>query len=102
MPGCSWRPGCTTAPADPAPTSFDALSPLVNWVETGTAPETILATKFVADTPPAVAMTRPLCVYPKVAKYNGSGSTSMRGELYLRRRRARLQPDPGSEIRAVS
>jgi len=56
---------------------FDALTPLVTWAEGGPAPETILAVKFVNDTPPAVAMTRPLCVYPKVAKYNGSGSTSI-------------------------
>jgi feruloyl esterase len=55
---------------------FDALTPLVTWVETGVAPETIVATKFVNDTPPTVQMTRPLCVYPKVAIYNGSGSTS--------------------------
>ena len=41
----------------------------------GAAPETILATKFVADTPPTVQMTRPLCLFPKVAKYKGSGST---------------------------
>ena len=39
------------------------------------APETIVATKFVNDAPPLVQMTRPLCVYPKVAKYKGSGST---------------------------
>jgi hypothetical protein len=50
---------------------------LVTWVKKGTAPETITAIKFVNDTPPAVQMTRPLCVYPKVAKYNGSGSTSI-------------------------
>ena len=56
---------------------FDALTPLVTWVETGTAPETIAATKFVDDTPPAVQMTRPLCVFPKVAKYTGSGSTNI-------------------------
>ena len=28
-------------------------------------------------------MTRPLCVYPKVAKYNGSGSTSIAAKLHL-------------------
>jgi feruloyl esterase len=59
----------------PGPHSFGALAALVTWVESGTAPETILATKFVNDTPPAVEMTRPLCAFPKVAKYNGSGST---------------------------
>ncbi|MDA9521781.1 hypothetical protein XI06_15990 [Bradyrhizobium sp. CCBAU 11434] len=56
--------------------AFDALLPLVKWVEGGTAPDTILATKYVADTPPTVQMTRPLCVFPKVAKYNGSGDTN--------------------------
>jgi feruloyl esterase len=45
----------------------------VTWVENGTAPETILATKFVDDTPQT---TRPLCVFPKVAKYSGRGSTN--------------------------
>jgi feruloyl esterase len=62
----------------PGPNVFDALTPLVTWVEKGVAPDTIIATKFVNDTPPAgVQMTRPLCVFPKVAKYNGSGSTSV-------------------------
>jgi feruloyl esterase len=70
-------PGLYHCSGGPGPNAFDALTPLVTWVETGTAPETIIATKFVADMPPAVQMTRPLCVYPKVAKYNGSGSTSM-------------------------
>jgi feruloyl esterase len=70
-------PGMYHCSGGPGPNTFDALTPLVKWVETGTAPETILATKFVNDTPPAVQMTRPLCVYPKVAKYNGSGNTGM-------------------------
>jgi feruloyl esterase len=61
----------------PGPNVFDALTLLVIWVEKDVAPDTITATKFVNDIPPAVEMTRPLCVYPKVAKYNGSGSTSI-------------------------
>jgi feruloyl esterase len=70
-------PGMFHCSGGPGPNTFDALTPLVNWVEGGVAPETIVATKFVNDTPPAVQMTRPLCVFPKVAKYNGSGSTSI-------------------------
>jgi feruloyl esterase len=70
-------PGMHHCSGGPGPNTFDALTPLVNWVEQGVAPETIVATKFVNDTPPAVQMTRPLCVFPKVAKYNGSGSTSI-------------------------
>lgn len=68
-------PGMYHCSGGPGPNVFDALTPLVNWVEKGQAPETIIATKLA--TPPAVPMTRPLCVFPKVAKYNGSGSTSV-------------------------
>jgi feruloyl esterase len=70
-------PGMYHCSGGPGPNVFDALTPLVTWVETGVAPETIVAAKFVNDTPPTVQMTRPLCVYPKVASYNGSGSTSV-------------------------
>jgi feruloyl esterase len=70
-------PGMYHCSGGPGPNTFDALSPLVNWVENSVAPDTITATKFVNDTPPAVQMTRPLCVYPKVAKYSGSGSTTI-------------------------
>jgi feruloyl esterase len=70
-------PGMYHCSGGPGPNTFDALTPLVTWVETGVAPETIVAAKFVNDTPPAIQMTRPLCVFPKVAKYNGSGSTSI-------------------------
>jgi feruloyl esterase len=70
-------PGMYHCSGGPGPNTFDALTPLLNWVEAGVAPETIVATKFVNDTPPAVQMTRPLCVFPKVAKYSGSGSTSI-------------------------
>jgi feruloyl esterase len=70
-------PGMHHCSGGPGPNTFDALTPLVNWVEQGVAPETIVATKFVNDTPPAVQMTRPLCVFPKVAKYKGNGSTNV-------------------------
>jgi feruloyl esterase len=70
-------PGMFHCSGGPGPNTFDALTPLVNWVESGVAPHTIVATKFVNDTPPAVQMTRPLCVFPKLAKYTGSGSTSI-------------------------
>lgn len=69
-------PGMFHCTGGPGPNTFDALTPLVDWVEQGVAPETIVATKFVDDTPPAVQMTRPLCVFPKTARYNGSGSTN--------------------------
>jgi feruloyl esterase len=70
-------PGLYHCVGGPGLNAFDALTPLVGWVENGVAPETILAGKFVNDTPPTLEMTRPLCVFPKVAKYNGSGSASV-------------------------
>jgi len=51
--------------------TFDAFTPLVSWVENGTAPDTILGTRLVDGKP---VRTRPLCPYPEVAKYKGSGS----------------------------
>jgi len=46
------------------------------WVEQGKAPGTIIATKYKGnDTKSAVERTRPLCVWPMTAHYNGSGST---------------------------
>jgi len=70
-------PGMYHCSGGPGPNVFDALTPLVTWVEAGVPPEKITATKFVNDTPPTVQMTRPLCLYPKVAKYKGSGGTDI-------------------------
>ncbi|MCC7173879.1 MAG: tannase/feruloyl esterase family alpha/beta hydrolase [Bryobacterales bacterium] len=47
---------------------------LERWVEQGVAPEQIIATKQAAA-PGGGARTRPLCAYPKVARYKGAGST---------------------------
>lgn len=44
---------------------------LEKWVETGAAPEEIIAVRKTAGG----VRTRPLCAYPKVARYKGSGST---------------------------
>jgi feruloyl esterase len=70
-------PGMYHCLGGPGPNVFDAITPLVNWVEKGVAPETIIATKYVNDAPPAVQMTRPLCVFPKVAIYKGSGDANV-------------------------
>jgi hypothetical protein len=45
---------------------------VVNWVEQGAAPDTILATKPIESG----TQSRPLCAYPATAKYNGSGNTN--------------------------
>jgi hypothetical protein len=55
----------------------DMVVALERWVEKGVAPARIVATKFVADDKTkGVAMTRPLCAFPEVAKYKGSGSVN--------------------------
>jgi hypothetical protein len=47
---------------------FDAV---VDWVEKGVAPDTILASKPLNGG----SQTRPLCPYPLVAQWNGKGSS---------------------------
>jgi feruloyl esterase len=66
-------PGVLHCGGGPGPNAFDVLSPLVQWVEHGDAPERITASKYVGDAPPNVAMTRPLCPFPKFAEYKGKG-----------------------------
>ena len=77
-------PGMNHCSAGPATDQFDALTPLVNWVERGQAPASITATaRGAGNAAPAnleipkewaANRTRPLCAYPQVARYNGSGS----------------------------
>jgi feruloyl esterase len=52
--------------------TFDGLTALQRWVEQGEAPARLEASKLVEGKP---VRTRPLCPYPQVARYQGSGST---------------------------
>jgi len=72
-------PGMGHCSGGPGPDRFDALTALENWVEKGIAPERIIASK-VEDG--AVTRTRPLCVYPQVAIYDGDGSTDEAENFY--------------------
>ena len=65
-------PGMAHCAGGPATDQFSAFDALVDWVEKGTAPETILAKAGPAS--PWPGRTRPLCAYPKVARYKGAGS----------------------------
>lgn len=61
-------------PADPAD---DILTALHRWVEYRDAPDKIVATKYVNDDPTqGVAFQRPICPFPQIAKYKGTGSTT--------------------------
>ena len=54
----------------------DVLSALERWVEEGVAPKSIVAVKYISNNPVlGIERTRPLCAYPRVAVYKGSGST---------------------------
>ncbi|KAI8933092.1 hypothetical protein NX059_009735 [Plenodomus lindquistii] len=55
----------------------DALLAMMAWVEEGVAPEQIIGTKYVNETLHAgVKRQRPLCIYPKQAKYKGEGDVN--------------------------
>jgi len=67
-------PGLAHCRLGPGPNSFDMLGALDAWVEHGTAPDAILATKYVHDKPAeGVARTMPLCKFPEAARYDGKG-----------------------------
>jgi feruloyl esterase len=51
----------------------DSLSALERWVEQGTAPTQIMASRVDARSG-NVEMTRPVCAYPKAAVWNGAGN----------------------------
>ncbi len=65
-------PGMGHCRGGDGPNAFDPMVALEQWVERGTAPDRIVASHATAGT---VDRTRPLCPYPQVASYAGTGST---------------------------
>jgi feruloyl esterase len=63
--------------------SFDMLTTLEQWVEDGKAPDRILASR-VKDG--KVDRTRPLCPYPQLATYKGTGDTADAANFVCRTR----------------
>ncbi len=63
-------PGMGHCSGGPAPDQFDPLSAIVNWVEKGTAPDSIAASGSNFALAPKTR-SRPLCPYPQYAKYIG-------------------------------
>ncbi|HET7793807.1 MAG TPA: tannase/feruloyl esterase family alpha/beta hydrolase [Rhizobacter sp.] len=80
-------PGMGHCSGGPATDQFDMLTPLVAWVEQGTIPGAITATARGAGNPAGVNAdlpagwsanrTRPLCPYPLVARYKGTGDIEL-------------------------
>jgi feruloyl esterase len=65
-------PGMGHCGGGEGPNAFDKMEVITKWVEEGKAPDQIIASHSGADG--KVDRTRPLCPYPQVAKYKGSGS----------------------------
>jgi feruloyl esterase len=86
MQHCFGGPGPNTfgqlPPGGTADPHYNVSAALERWVEIGTPPADIIASKNKDDLKalivPAEAKplrTRPICVYPRVARWNGKGST---------------------------
>ena len=65
-------PGVLHCAGGPGPDRVDWAAAIDGWVESGKAPDRVIARK---GAPPAVTRSRPLCPYPQHAVYSGTGST---------------------------
>jgi feruloyl esterase len=66
-------PGMTHCRGGSGTDRFDAQAAIEAWVERGSAPASIAASRIEAGN---VTRTRPLCPYPATARYDGSGDTN--------------------------
>jgi len=64
-------PGMGHCGGGEGPNSFDMMTALEQWVEKGVAPDRIIASREANG----ATRTRPLCPYPQLATYSGTGST---------------------------
>ncbi len=65
-------PGMSHCAGGPGLTSVDPLPSLELWVEKGIAPEEMIAWRSQDGT---ILSTRPVCPFPKTARYKGAGDT---------------------------
>lgn len=66
-------PGVAHCGGGAGPAPWGQLDALLAWVENGSGPATLTAAR--RDQAGAITRSRPLCQYPLVARYKGSGST---------------------------
>jgi len=64
-------PGMGHCGGGEGPNAFDKVGSLERWVEQGKPPDELIASHSVSG---KVDRTRPLCAYPQVARYKGTGS----------------------------
>jgi feruloyl esterase len=67
-------PGMHHCSGGPGVDRFDMLTQLEQWVERGTAPTRVVASRVVEG---AVVRSRPLCPHPQAAAYSGTGSIDL-------------------------
>jgi pimeloyl-ACP methyl ester carboxylesterase len=65
-------PGVGHCAGGEGPNPVGLFEAVVSWVEKGVAPATLQASRRRTD---GTTLTRPLCPYPTIAKWKGSGST---------------------------
>lgn len=76
MAHCMGGPGATVFSSGPDAGHNIKLA-LRDWVEMGVAPDRLTAARDISKSPDShVAMTRPLCVWPKLPAYTGHGDTN--------------------------
>ncbi len=66
-------PGMAHCGGGTGPNVFDMQAALEQWVERGIAPDQIVATRSIGG---VVDRLRPLCAYPKIAAWKGTGDTN--------------------------
>jgi feruloyl esterase len=71
-------PGMGHCQGGPGTDVFDKVAELDRWVESGTKPQSIVASHMTGT---IVNRTRPLCAYPSIARYVGRGSTDDAGNF---------------------
>jgi feruloyl esterase len=74
-------PGMGHCGGGEGPNVFDTLTALEQWREHGVAPKEIIASQITNG---SVSRMRPLCPYPQVAQYKGTGSTDQAENFFCR------------------
>jgi hypothetical protein len=77
-------PGVFHCGGGTGPSVFDTFGALVRWVENGDAPNRIIAS--------GAGRTRPLCAYPYVARYDGTGDPNSAGSFECKPNYGPLSP----------
>ena len=90
MEHCAGGPGPSAFGQLGIPTTggpkFGVFDALVDWVEKDVPAGQVVATKYATgEGAPKVVMTRPLCPYPAIAHYKGTGDTNAASSFACRK-----------------